>query len=93
MYMIWYKELIKKYGLWYSPKMTAKILREAQSYNFTFRPELNVSVFWKDVAAAIGISATAMYKIKRGESFPSQETMKKLVEYFDLNIIGYKGGI
>ena len=83
---IYYKRLIKEWGLWNSPKKTAKILKEAQSYNFCNRPDLKVSIFWKDVAKSIEISRNSMSKIVTGKGFPSRETMDKLIKYFDLTV-------
>lgn len=83
---IYYKELIKQYGLRYSPKMLARILKEAQSYNWCHRKELKVSIYWKDVAKSIGISENSMSRIVAGKGFPNIKNMDKLIKYFDLTI-------
>lgn len=83
---IYYKSLIKQYGLWHSPKMLSKILKEAQSYNFCWRKDLKVSIFWKDVAESIGMSENSMSRIVTGKGFPNRNNMNKLIKYFDLTI-------
>jgi transcriptional regulator with XRE-family HTH domain len=81
---IYYKRLIKKYHLWYSPEMTAKIIKEAHMYNWVNRKDLNIRFYWKDIAKEIGISASAMSRIVSGKGFPSRKTMDKLIKYLDL---------
>ena len=81
---IYYKQLIKQYGLWYSPAMTAQILKEARTYNWYHKR--GTKLFWKDIAVEIGISANSLGRIVQGKGFPSVKTMEKLVAYFDLNI-------
>lgn len=81
---IYYKRIIKEYGLWYSPEMTSKIIKEAHTYNCSRRRELNIKIHWKDIAEDIGISSVAMSKIVSGKGFPSRKTMDKLIKYLDL---------
>lgn len=78
----YYKELIRIYGLWYSPEMLAKILKEANSYRWFNRK--GPFLFWKDIAKEIGVSASTLSKTVSGRQFPSDKTMKKLIRYFDL---------
>lgn len=81
---IYYKRLIKDYGLWYSPEMTATIIKEARTYNWIHRKDLNIEFYWKDVAKHLGISAQNMSRIITGKGFPSHDLMEKLIVYFDL---------
>jgi DNA-directed RNA polymerase specialized sigma54-like protein len=80
--IIYYKKLIKTFGLWYSPKMTAKIIREARMYHFAMKSLK--SFHWKDIAKDINISVSNMSRIVTGRGFPGKDTMNKLIEYFDL---------
>lgn len=81
---VYYKKLIKEYGLWYSPDMTATIIKEAHSHNWYSRKDLNIRFHWKDVAKDLGVSPITISKIKTGKQFPSSELMDKLVNYLDL---------
>lgn len=81
---IYYKRLIREYGLWHSPKMTAKIITEAQMHNWSQRKDLKIKFYWKDIAKDIAISSSAISKIITGKGFPSRQTMDKLIKYLDL---------
>ncbi len=81
---IYYKRLIREHGLWNSPKKTAKIIREAHSYNQGTNEYPDIKFFWKDVAKDLGISRGKLSKITNGKTFPNKELMNKLIEYFGL---------
>lgn len=84
MQIIYYKALIKQFGLWYHPQMTARIIKEARTYNWVIKKDSNIKFHWKDIAEDIGISKSAISKIVTGKGFPSKETMDKLIKYLDL---------
>jgi transcriptional regulator with XRE-family HTH domain len=81
---IYYKLLIKRYGLWKSPQSTATILKEAKTYNYHCRKDLKIKFHWKDIAEDIGISKGAISRIVTGKGFPRKETMERLIKYLDL---------
>lgn len=81
---VYYKQLIKRFGLWHSPEMTATIIKEAHTYNWIHRKDLKIESYWKDVAKSIGISRGTMSRIVSGKGFPSRDTLEKLVKYLDL---------
>lgn len=75
----YYKKLIKLYGLRKSPKLFAKILKEAKSYH---KPGMT----WRDIAVEIGVHPGSLSKYVTGTSLPKEPMMNKLTEYFDLTI-------
>jgi hypothetical protein len=81
---IYYKLLIKRYGLWKHPRTTATILKEAKTYNYYCRKDLNIKLHWKDIAKDIGVAQSTISRAVTGKGFMNREAMEKLIKYLDL---------